>query len=310
MAEATKLIPATRLGAYGSVARRLKMPRRNAHGDAAPSENEALNDGQTQELQVNSVVNGSSFSMIGENELVHSSNASQYFGERIPTNTMYNTGTGIKAFARFVVGASIEQEFEAVPSLKDSLKEAEYEVEKLKQLLFSGCVPEEPVSEEPLELIRFHLVEFVTRYEKAKGGEATPVTVLNYINAIQIQFKYWGYEMDLQKHPIIKKLRNGLLHVMDYRFSEQQSRGLLLLARGTLTKSEFIKRITSKACDPANPIGYQTRLIVSVAACLGVRLGALAALTMNQFTHSTSKDSNEIVFTLNGIHVVVIQRTK
>ncbi len=80
----------------------VKMPRRNAHADAAPSENEALNDGQTQELQVNSAVNGSNFSMMGENELVNSSNASQYLGERIPTNTMYNTGTGIKAFARFV----------------------------------------------------------------------------------------------------------------------------------------------------------------------------------------------------------------
>ncbi len=68
------------------------------------------------------------------------------------------------------MGASIEQEFGAVPSLKDSLKDktkrAEYEVKKLKQLLFSGCVPEEPVSEESLELIRFHLVEFVTSYEK------------------------------------------------------------------------------------------------------------------------------------------------
>ncbi len=114
-----------------------------------------------------------------ENELVHSSNASQYLGQRIPTNEMYNTGTGIKAFARFVVGASIEQEFEAVPSLKDCLKDktkrAEYEVEKLKQLLFSGFVPEEPVSEESLELIRFHLVEFVTGYEKVKGGEANTV---------------------------------------------------------------------------------------------------------------------------------------
>ncbi len=28
----------------------LKMPRRNAHADAAPSENEALDDGQAQEL--------------------------------------------------------------------------------------------------------------------------------------------------------------------------------------------------------------------------------------------------------------------
>ncbi len=43
---------------------------------------------------------------------------------------------------RFGVGASIEQEFEAVPSLKDSLKDktkrAEYEVEKLEQLFFLG----------------------------------------------------------------------------------------------------------------------------------------------------------------------------
>ncbi len=38
-------------------------------------------------------------------------------------------------------------------------------------------------------------------------------------------------------------------------------------------------------------------LIVSVAVCLGVRLGALAALTMNQVTHSTSNDSKVIVFT-------------
>ncbi len=81
---------------------------------------------------------------------------------------------------RFVVGASIEQEFEAVSSLKDSLKDekkrAEYEVEKRKQLPFSGCVPEGPVSEKSLEMIRFHLVEFVTSYEKVKGREATPVT--------------------------------------------------------------------------------------------------------------------------------------
>ncbi len=91
------------------------------------------------------------------------------------------------------MGASSEQEFEAVPSLKDSLtdktKWAEYEVEKLKQLLFSGFVLEEQVSEESLELTRFHLVEFVTGYEKVKGGEVTPVTMLNYINAIQRQFK-------------------------------------------------------------------------------------------------------------------------
>ncbi len=64
-----------------------------------------------------------------------------------------------------------------------------------------------------------------------------------------------------------------------------------------LMATQFIKLITSKACDPANPIGYQTRLIVSVAVCLGVRLGALAALTMNQFTHSTSNDSKVILFT-------------
>ncbi len=84
---------------------------------------------------------------------------------------------------------------------------------------------------------------------------------------------------------------------MDNRFSEQQSQGLLPVARETLSKSEFIKLITSKACDPANPIGYRTGLIVSVAVCLGVRLGALAALAMNQFTHSTSNDSKVIVFT-------------
>ncbi len=78
--------------------------------------------------------------MMGKNELLHSCNASQYLGKRIPTITMHNKGTGIKAFARFAVGASIEQEFEAVSSLKGSLKDktkpAEYEVEKLKQLLF------------------------------------------------------------------------------------------------------------------------------------------------------------------------------
>ncbi len=33
----------------------LKMPRRNAHADAAPSENEALDDGPAQELQIHSV---------------------------------------------------------------------------------------------------------------------------------------------------------------------------------------------------------------------------------------------------------------
>ncbi len=50
---------------------------------------------------------------------------------------MYNTGTGIKAFARFVVEAFIEQDFEDVPSLKDSLKDktkrAEYEVENVEK---------------------------------------------------------------------------------------------------------------------------------------------------------------------------------
>ncbi len=122
-------------------------------------------------------------------------------------------------------------------------------MEKLKQLLFSGCVREEQVPEKSLELIGFHLVEVVTSYEKVKGGEATPATMLNYINAIQRQFKYWGYEMNLQKHLIINNPRNGLSHVMDImdnRFSEQQSQGLLPVARETLTKSEFIKLITSK----------------------------------------------------------------
>ncbi len=77
--------------------------------------------------------------MTWENEVVHSSNA---WGSVFLQTQMYNTGTGIKAFARFMVGAPIEQEFEAVPSLKDSFKDkkkrAEYEVEKLKQLLFLG----------------------------------------------------------------------------------------------------------------------------------------------------------------------------
>ncbi len=53
------------------------------------------------------------------------------------------------------------------------MKRAEYEVEKLKQLRFSGFVPEEPVSEESLELIRFHLVEFVTGYESERRGSDT-----------------------------------------------------------------------------------------------------------------------------------------
>ncbi len=116
---------------------------------------------------------------------------------------MYNTWTGIKTFASFMAGASIEQEFKAVPSFndcpKDKMKPAEYEVEKLKQLLFSWCVPEERGSKESLELIRFHFAEFVTSYKNVKGGKATPVAPQNYINAIQRKFKYWGYEMDLRR---------------------------------------------------------------------------------------------------------------
>ncbi len=46
---------------------RLKMPKRNAHANVALSENEALNDSQAQEFQVHSAVNGSNFSMMGEN---------------------------------------------------------------------------------------------------------------------------------------------------------------------------------------------------------------------------------------------------
>ncbi len=54
----------------------------------------------------------------------------------------------------------------------------------LNSCFFLGLYLKSQYLKESLELIRFHLVEFATGYEAVKGGEATPVTMLNYTNAI------------------------------------------------------------------------------------------------------------------------------
>lgn len=160
------------------------------------------------------------------------------------------------------------QSFESLPSLREEVecpsKRSAYEVENLKPMLFHGCIPEQVASEENLELILYHLTEFVVGYRLLKGGgTATSNTMRSYLLAIQRQFKYWGYPMDLQKGPVFAHPKHGLAHVMENRFSKQQSQGTFTKARETSKKEQLIKLISFKACQPSTPTGYQTRLIVS-----------------------------------------------
>lgn len=46
-----------------------------------------------------------------EGELVHSNAARESIGEIVPSNTIASAGTGINAFARFVMGDRLDSEF-------------------------------------------------------------------------------------------------------------------------------------------------------------------------------------------------------
>lgn len=128
-------------------------------------------------------------------------------------------------------------------------------------------------------------IEFAVNYKSPlTGREVTPNTMRYYILGVQRGFSdLWDYNLQLLKGPIFECKKEGLMAVLDNRFREQQSRGLLVKNHNVLTRDQLERLYLSPSLSRQTPIGFQSRMVFNIALITKMRPSALWSLTTNQF---------------------------
>ena len=209
----------------------------------------------------------------------HSESAAEYLGVRKSGNTLRANNAAMKAVTKFI---SLNFPFcSASPATKNS-KQEDWEkcfheaVGIAKEILFSdsnsSVFPNGYKEWTPAQLkrIRFFLIEFAVKYRSEKSKSAVkPSTMKGYILGIQRFFSHEsGYKLSFLDGPIFNCPKEGLLAVLDNRFSEQKSRGALTESHKTPSEEDLCLLYAPPHLSRDTAQGFQARLVFSMGLIL------------------------------------------
>ena len=139
---------------------------------------------------------------------------------------------------------------------------------------------------EQLKRIRHFLIEFVVNYRSSKtASEVKPISMKAYILGIQRAFAtIWGYKLKILEGPLFNCPNEGLLAVIDNRFSLQQADGIFTESHNVLSHEDLEKLYKSPDLARDKPKSFLARLVFDVALVTALRPSALVHLCTTQFT--------------------------
>lgn len=136
-----------------------------------------------------------------------------------------------------------------------------------------------------MKTLQYYLMEFVVGYRSKTGDEVTPSTMKTYILGLQRYFdQVWGYKLTLTKGPVFNDEKQGLMTVINNRFSEQQSRNKHVVSHNVLTGEDVKKLFESAQLSRATPASFQCRLLFGIALMTAMRPTELRLLRLSQFS--------------------------
>lgn len=213
----------------------------------------------------------------------------------MPANTKRANISSLKALARFTTSRPgfLDAAFKGEEHLRDHIlmgeSRSEWEILETRKAVFPDCnyshIPAHHTAwtTQQLKTVRFHLIEFAVNYRSKSGEEVKPITMRGYILGLQRAFKYeWGYDLKLLEGDVFNCPAEGLMAVLDNKFSLQQSTGVVAESHNVLSKEDVIKLYESPLLDRDTPLGFQARLVFSVALITAMRPSALVHLTVGQ----------------------------
>ena len=139
---------------------------------------------------------------------------------------------------------------------------------------------------EQLKRIRHFLIEFVVNYRSSKtASEVNLSSMKAYILGIQRAFAtIWGYNLKILEGPIFNCPNEGLLAVIDNRFSFQQADGIFTESHTVLSHEDLEKLYKSPDLARDRPKSFLARLVFDIALVTALRPSAVVHLTTSQFT--------------------------
>ena len=201
----------------------------------------------------------------------------------------------MKAFARYLASHSLFDDTNGVTKLEEdptSPADTATQLHTVKQLLFTdhqgSVLPNgfENSSSDQLKRIRIFLIEFAVNYRSEKETqEVRPSTMKGYILGIQRFSRHeWGFKLSLLEGPVFNCPEEGLMAVLDNRFSAQQSDGMRTNSHNTLSTEDLRLFYGSQHLSIDTPQSFLARPVFSMALITAMRPTALVELTTEQVT--------------------------
>lgn len=149
----------------------------------------------------------------------------------------------------------------------------------------SPCDYVEWTVDQPKQIL-FHLIEFVVNFKCTKSeSKIKPGAMKDYITGIQRSFsRDWGYRVKLLEGHIFNCVRDGLMALINNKFSFQQCKGVFSESHNDLSSDDFKRLYNSPLLTRDNPLGFPASLILDIALITAMQSTALVNLTANQFT--------------------------
>lgn len=294
-------------------------------GTQPPSTSSVISESfvkETAPSYTNSVIsdapNGIS-SSISSTKQQYSSEATSYMGRKIVTNTEQSNKTAIRRFTTFVLSkmdlsnvtvATEKAEWNLFATRmgienQDDDKNAENmndSINLIRKILFPDSMASYLPSgysnwnTEQLENIKYYLVEFAVRYRKDNGSEVSPQTMKGYICGLQRYFENeWGYKLRLLDGEIFGNKENGLRCVLENRFNDQQSRGMVTKSHNVLSYEDLVKLYDSDELSKRTPSSFQCRLIFHIALSTAMRASEMLHLRLSQLSFINQKGQDVLM---------------
>lgn len=184
-------------------------------------------------------------------------------GVRVPQNTLRANQTALRAFVRFTtsVPGFLEDAFQSEPHLRsDSMNKDGNGALKYGY---------NDWNESQLKRIRYHLIEFVVHYKNGKTMEdVKPSIMRGYHRHTKGLSRRLGYDLNLLQGPVFNCKNEGLMAVIDNKFSLQQAQGVFTESHNVLSHAnphaDLEILYSSQLLSREPPNGFQARLIFNL----------------------------------------------
>lgn len=100
---------------------------------------------------------------------------------------------------------------------------------------------------------------------------------------IHIEFKSWGYNIDIRNRPVFICMSNGLLFVLDKKARQRYSIGLHTKSHNVLSGDDVLKLYYSKLLAKSTPKVYHNMMKSNLGLFTGVWPTRLQSMEISQF---------------------------